>query len=142
MQRFLLYKYTLTHKIYTILLSRDLKTKKVRHPHPHPHPHPQKKKVFGVKSEILIKYKRIKWTPNRKALHLLPGGKYYYCTISCSCGLPIWKKVLIFIAHLLKSALSVAHLTKNNPYFFLLIFKKVLIWLAHLKKKCSFLLLI
>ena len=47
-----------------MLLSRDMKTKKVRHPHPHqlPHPHPQnKKKVFGYKSEILIKYKRIKY---------------------------------------------------------------------------------
>ena len=53
-QRFLSYKYTLTHKLYTILLSRDLKTKKVRH-HPHPHPHPQNKKIiFGVKCEILI----------------------------------------------------------------------------------------
>ena len=41
-QRFLSYKYTLTHKLYTILLSRDLKTKKVRH-HPHPQPTPTPK---------------------------------------------------------------------------------------------------
>ena len=27
--------------------------------------HPKKTKVSGVKSEILIKYKRIKWTPSR-----------------------------------------------------------------------------
>ena len=47
---------------YTILFPSDLMTKKVPHPHPHPHPHPNKKKVFGVESEILIKYKRIKWT--------------------------------------------------------------------------------
>ena len=33
-----------------------------------------KKKVSGVKSDILIKYKRIKWTPSRKALLLLPVG--------------------------------------------------------------------
>ena len=33
-----------------------------------------KKKIFGVRSEILIKYKKLKWTPNRKASHLLPGG--------------------------------------------------------------------
>ena len=61
-------------KVYTILLSRDLKNHKVG---PHPpftiHP-PNKKKIFGVESEILIKYKRIKWTPIRKASHLLPGG--------------------------------------------------------------------
>ena len=28
---------------------------------------PYKYKVFGVESEILIKYKRIKWTPSRMA---------------------------------------------------------------------------
>ena len=56
-------------KLYITLLSRDSKTKKVRHQHPHQN----KKKVFGYKSEILIKYKRIKWTPSRKASHLLPG---------------------------------------------------------------------
>ena len=33
-----------------------------------------KTKIFGVESEILIKYKRIKWTPSRKASLLLPGG--------------------------------------------------------------------
>ena len=33
-----------------------------------------RKKVFGMESEILIKYKKIKWTPIRKALLLLPGG--------------------------------------------------------------------
>ena len=37
--------------------------------------HPQnKKKVSAPKSEILIKYKRIKWTPSCKASLLLPGG--------------------------------------------------------------------
>ena len=61
-------------KVYIILLSRDLKTKKSTTTHPHPHPHQNKKIIFGVKSEILIKYKRIKWTPSRKASHLLPGG--------------------------------------------------------------------
>ena len=62
--------------LFTIFFSKDLKTKKGHHPHPHPHPHPHQneKIIFGVKSEILIKYKRIKWTPSRKALHLLPGG--------------------------------------------------------------------
>ena len=77
MQRFLLFKYTLTQKLYTILLSRDLKIKKVRqqHQHQHQHQHPENKtKMFGIKSEILIKDKRIKWNPNRKASHLLPGG--------------------------------------------------------------------
>ena len=39
------------------------------------YPQKIKKKVFGVGSEMLIKYKRIKWTPSRKASHLLPGGK-------------------------------------------------------------------
>ena len=69
-------------KLYTLLFPRDLKTKKARHPHPHPHPDPHphphphrnKTKIFGVKSEILIKDKRIKWTPSRKASHILPGG--------------------------------------------------------------------
>ena len=59
-------------KLYTIFFSSDLMTKKV--PHPHSLLHPNKKKVFGVESEILIKYKRIKWTPSRKASLLLPGG--------------------------------------------------------------------
>ena len=68
-----MYIYTLMSKLYTILFSRDLKTKKVRHPHPHPH-HRNKTKIFGVKSEMLIKDKRIKWTPSRKPSHLLPGG--------------------------------------------------------------------
>ena len=75
-QRFLSYKYTSLHKLDTLLLSWDLKTKKVRHhPHPHPHPHPQNKtKIFGVKIEILIKYQWINWTLSRKAFYLLPGG--------------------------------------------------------------------
>ena len=61
-------------KVYIILLSRDLKNKKVGH-HPPPTIHPPNKKIiFGYKSEILIKNKRIKWTPSRKASHLLPGG--------------------------------------------------------------------
>ena len=58
-------------KLYTILFSRDLKTKKVRHPHPHQN----KTKVFGVESEILIKYKRIKWTPRVKASLLFSQGE-------------------------------------------------------------------
>ena len=64
-------------KLYTILFSRDLKTKKVRHPHPHPHPHPHgqnKTKFFGDKSEIIINHKRTKWTPSRKTSQLLPWG--------------------------------------------------------------------
>ena len=68
-----MYKYISIHKKYTILLSRDLKTKKSTTQHPHPHPQ-NKTKIFGIKSEILIKDKRIKWTPSRKASHLLPGG--------------------------------------------------------------------
>merc|ERR1711917_5011 len=78
-KQILLDTYTSLSKVYTILLSRDLKTKKVRHQHPHPHPHPhphQNKKIISVPTtKILIKYKRIKWTPSRKASHLLSGGK-------------------------------------------------------------------
>ena len=74
LQSFLWPIYIPIPELYTILLSRDLKTKKVHHPHPHPHPHPNKKKVSALKIQILIKYKRIKWTPSRKASHLLPGG--------------------------------------------------------------------
>ena len=82
LQRFLLHKYISIPELCTILLSRDLKKKTVRHRHPHPHPHPHpdphphqnKIKFSGDKSKILIKYKRIKWTPSRKASLLLPGG--------------------------------------------------------------------
>ena len=42
---------------------------------PTPTRHQIKKTVFGVESEILIKYKKIKWTPSRKASLLLPGEK-------------------------------------------------------------------
>ena len=62
-------------KLYTILFSRDSKTKKVRHQHPHPHPHQNKTKVFGVESEIIITYKRIKWTPRVKATLLFSQGE-------------------------------------------------------------------
>ena len=68
-----MFRYTPISKLYTILFLRDSKTKKVRHQHPHPHPQ-NITKIFGIKSEILIKDKRIKWTPSRKASHLLPGG--------------------------------------------------------------------
>ena len=79
MQRFLLHTYTSIPEVYTILLLRDLKTKKVRHQHQHPHPHqyPNKKIISVPTAKILIKYKRIKWTPSRKASHLPPGGKTY-----------------------------------------------------------------
>ena len=64
-----------TPKVYTILISRDLKNQKVGiNPPPTIH-HQNKKKVSAFKSEILIKYKRIKWTPSCKASLLLPGGK-------------------------------------------------------------------
>ena len=68
-----MFLYTPISKLCTILFSRDSKTKKVRHPHPHQHPQ-NETKIFGVKSEILIKDKRIKWAPSCKASHLLPGG--------------------------------------------------------------------
>ena len=75
LQGFLLYTNTSIPKLYTILLSRDLKNKKVGlPPPPTAHPPPNKKIIFGYKSEILIRYKRIKWNPSRKALLLLPGG--------------------------------------------------------------------
>ena len=53
--------YTPMSTLYTTLFSRDLKTKKVRHPHPHQHQN--KTKVFGVESEILIKYKKNQMDP-------------------------------------------------------------------------------
>ena len=54
-------------KPYLVLLSRDLKDQKVA-------PHPlNKTKISGVESEILIKYKRIKWTPVGKTLRLFPS---------------------------------------------------------------------
>ena len=65
--------YTTMSKVYTILFSRKFKTKKVRH-HPSSVIRQNKTKVFGVKNEIPIKYKRIKWTPSRKVSLLLTGG--------------------------------------------------------------------
>ena len=69
-----------TPKVYTISISRDLKNQKVAiHPPPttdHPPSTKIKKKVSALKSKILIKYKRIKWTPSCKATLLLPGGKH------------------------------------------------------------------
>ena len=68
------YIYTYILKVYTILLLRDLKNPNVA---PHPPPttdHQNKKKVSALKIQILIKYKRIKWTPSCKASLLLPGG--------------------------------------------------------------------
>ena len=61
-------------KVYTILISRDLKNQKVVPHPPPPSDHQNKKEVTALKSEILIKYKRIKWTPSCKASLLLPGG--------------------------------------------------------------------
>ena len=52
-QRFLSFKYTSVHKLYTIFLSGDLKTKKLRHQHQYPQN--KTKKIFVIKSEILIK---------------------------------------------------------------------------------------
>ena len=43
------------------------------HPPTIHHP-PNKKKVSALKIQILIKYKRIKWTPSCKASLLRPGG--------------------------------------------------------------------
>ena len=63
-----------TPKVYTILISRDFKNQKVVILPPSTTDHQNKKKVSALKSEILIKYKRIKWTPSCKASLLLPGG--------------------------------------------------------------------
>ena len=60
-------------KVYNILISRDLKNQKVDPIH-HPHRPPKYKEVSALKSEILIKYMRIKWTPSYRASLLLPGG--------------------------------------------------------------------
>ena len=54
-----------------IKLSSDFKVKKST---TNIHTHIQIKKVSALKIQILIKYKRIKWTPSRKATLLLPGG--------------------------------------------------------------------
>ena len=69
--------YTSIYKLYIKKVSRDLKNKKVRHPPSTLHPPLNKTKIFALKSEILIKYKRIKWTPSRKASLLLPAGQTF-----------------------------------------------------------------
>ena len=60
---------TYTPKVYTILISRDLKNQKMV-----PTDHQNKKKVSVLKIQILIKYKRMKSTPSSKATILLPRG--------------------------------------------------------------------
>ena len=55
-------------------VSRDLKNQKVVPHPPSTTDHQNKKKVSALKSEILIKYKRIEWTPSCNASLLLPGG--------------------------------------------------------------------
>ena len=70
-------------KVFTISLKRKLTTKKVGH-NPSStinHPPSKYKNFFGVESQIPIKYKRMKMTPNRKALHLLPGNYMNYISI-------------------------------------------------------------
>ena len=64
--------YIYTQSIYHIIIKWFKEPKSGAPPTTH---HQNKKKVSGVKSEILIKYKRIKSTPSRKASLLLPGGK-------------------------------------------------------------------
>ena len=68
-----MHTYTPIPKVYTLLLSRDLKNKKVG-PRPTLHPPLNKTKISGIKSEILIKYKRIKWTTSRKGFSFSPRG--------------------------------------------------------------------
>ena len=74
-QRFLWLTYISITLLYTILLSRDLKNQKVGH---HPPPtihHPlNKTKISALKIQILIKYKRIKWTPRVMASLLSSQG--------------------------------------------------------------------
>ena len=50
-------------KVYTVLLLRDLKNQKFgfHPPFPFHHTTPKLKKKFLLKSEIQIKYKRIRW---------------------------------------------------------------------------------
>ena len=63
-----------------MILSRDLKKQKVGHHPPSTIHHPNKKKISGVESEILIKYKRIKWTPIGKASLLSSQGDNFLPT--------------------------------------------------------------
>ena len=63
--------YSYAYSIYHIIIKRFEEPKSG---HPPTTNHQNKKKVSALKSEILIKYKRIKWTPSCKASLLLPGG--------------------------------------------------------------------
>ena len=58
-------------KVYTILLSRDLKNPNVGF---HPPTHLPNKKSLRDESERLIKYMRIRWTPSGKASLIPPRG--------------------------------------------------------------------
>ena len=61
-------------KLNSLLLSKDLKDQKVVIHPPSTIHHQNKKKVSVIKSEILIKFKRIKSTPSCKASLLVQGG--------------------------------------------------------------------
>ena len=67
--KILLYISTHIHLQYIVIVSRDLKNQKVPPPKHHPL---NKTKIFGVESNILLKYKRIKWTPVGHKLRLFP----------------------------------------------------------------------
>ena len=71
--KILSYISTHIHFQYIVIVSRDLKNQKVA-PHPPPTTHLplNKTKIFGVESNILLKYKRIKWTPVGHKLRLFP----------------------------------------------------------------------
>ena len=75
-------------KVYIILLYRILNTKMAPSTTHRP---PSTKKIFGVWSEILPKYKRIKWTPpqglnlrntNSKMLPKTPNENTLICELA------------------------------------------------------------
>ena len=66
-------------KIQGILIKRfkDIKVPQLQSTIHHPPPtiHKIKQKSQGIKTDILVKYKRIKWTPSRKEFALSFQGK-------------------------------------------------------------------
>ena len=96
------------------------------HPPPTSH-HPNKKKVSGVKSEILINIQRIKWTPSGNASHIPPReikseigvSKLPYRTMNIEA---IFEKIIPsvwFWKRLRNSLASWKYSTHKKIYFYL-----------------------
>ena len=71
---------------------KETKSWTIRHPPSTTHL-PNKTRVFGDKNDILIKYKRIKWTPSKKAALLSAQGKTIFRSSKINFFLVVIQKI-------------------------------------------------